>query len=217
MRQCGLDIQCCPASKHTSIGACNVCYLVSSSVGPSDVSACHHGVWNFHPVLSTEMSMHACLEVLRTPCTRVTLEERRGAGRDALEGKGPHRRPQKRLDRRLEEVAEAVGDGYCRLQMPSKLAVAVRGTVAVRRLGALEGGGGTSPLSNASLGAGGGGLAPKSLCRNFSLLQISFFPTGFRGGGGPPMAVGHSKVRLPFTHRRPYTLRLHGNSTHVNT
>ena len=29
--------------------------------------------------------------------------------RDVLEGKGPQRRPQKRLDRRLEEVAEAVG------------------------------------------------------------------------------------------------------------
>eukprot|EP00670_Eutreptiella_braarudii_P021862 CAMPEP_0174349268 /NCGR_PEP_ID=MMETSP0811_2-20130205/5969_1 /TAXON_ID=73025 ORGANISM="Eutreptiella gymnastica-like, Strain CCMP1594" /NCGR_SAMPLE_ID=MMETSP0811_2 /ASSEMBLY_ACC=CAM_ASM_000667 /LENGTH=48 /DNA_ID= /DNA_START= /DNA_END= /DNA_ORIENTATION= len=33
-------------------------------------------------------------------------------GRDALEGKGPQRRPQKRLDRRLEEVAKAVGGGY---------------------------------------------------------------------------------------------------------
>ena len=48
--------------------------------------------------------------------------------RDALEGKGPQRRPQKRLDRRLEEVAEAVGGGYCRLQMPLRLALAVRGT-----------------------------------------------------------------------------------------
>ena len=31
-------------------------------------------------------------------------------------------------DRRLEEVAKAVGGGYCRLQMPLKLALAVRGT-----------------------------------------------------------------------------------------
>ena len=31
----------------------------------------------------------------------------------------PHRRPQQRLDRRLEEVAKAVGGGYCRLQMPT--------------------------------------------------------------------------------------------------
>ena len=38
----------------------------------------------------------------------------------ALEGEGPERRPQKRLDGRLEEVAKAVGRGYCRLQMPWK-------------------------------------------------------------------------------------------------
>ena len=62
-------------------------------------------------------------------------------GRDALEGKGPQRRPQKRLDRRLEEVAGAVGGGWGRLQMPLKLALGVRGTVAGHRLGALEPGG----------------------------------------------------------------------------
>ena len=39
--------------------------------------------------------------------------------RDALEGKGPRRR--------LEEVAEAVGGGYCRLQMPLRLALGVKG------------------------------------------------------------------------------------------
>ena len=43
--------------------------------------------------------------------------------RDALEGKGPPRRPQRRLGRRLEEVAEAVGGGYCWLQMPLRLAM----------------------------------------------------------------------------------------------
>ena len=43
---------------------------------------------------------------------------------DALEGKAPQRRPQKRLDLRLEEVAKAVGGGYCWLQMPLKLALA---------------------------------------------------------------------------------------------
>ena len=62
-----------------------------------------------------------------------------GGGRDALEGKGPQRRPQRRLGRRLEEIAKAVGGGYCRLQMPLKPALGVRGTVAGRRLGALEG------------------------------------------------------------------------------
>ena len=52
---------------------------------------------------------------------------------------GPQRRPQRRPDRRLGEFAEAVGGGHCRLQMPLKLALAVRGTVAGPRLGALEG------------------------------------------------------------------------------
>ena len=61
--------------------------------------------------------------------------------RDALEGKGP----QRRSDTRLEEVAEAVGGGYCRLQMPLRLALAVRETVAGHRLGAVEGGGGGTP------------------------------------------------------------------------
>ena len=39
-------------------------------------------------------------------------------------------------------VAKAVGGGYCRLPMPLKLALVVRGTVAGHRLGALDGGGG---------------------------------------------------------------------------
>ena len=53
---------------------------------------------------------------------------------------GP-RRPQKRL----EEVVKAVGGGYCRLQIPLKPALGVRGTVAGHRLGALEGGVGYLP------------------------------------------------------------------------
>ena len=64
-------------------------------------------------------------------------------GRGALEG--PQRRPQRRLGRRLEEVAKAVGGGYCRLQTPVRLALGVRGTVAGHRLGALERGGGVPP------------------------------------------------------------------------
>ena len=58
--------------------------------------------------------------------------------RDASEGTGP----QRRLGRRLEEGAEAVGGGYCRLQMALRPALGVRETVAGHRLGALEGGGG---------------------------------------------------------------------------
>ena len=52
----------------------------------------------------------------------------RVGGRHASEGKGPQRRPQQRFDRRLEEVAKAVGGGYCRLQLPLKLALAVIAT-----------------------------------------------------------------------------------------
>ena len=59
-----------------------------------------------------------------------------GWARGACEGKGP----QRRLGRRLEGVAEAVGGGYCRLQMPMRLALGARGTVAGHGLGALEGG-----------------------------------------------------------------------------
>ena len=87
----------------------------------------------------------------------VRVVGQRSMSRDAwrLQGKGPQklqRRPQERLDRRLEEGAKAVGGGYCRLQMPLRLALAVRGTVAGGRLGALEGIG-TPPRApaNASL------------------------------------------------------------------
>ena len=63
-----------------------------------------------------------------------------------LRGATRGKQPQRRLDRRLEEVAKAVGGGYCRLQMPLKLALGVRETVAGRRLGALEGGGGRNMI-----------------------------------------------------------------------
>ena len=62
--------------------------------------------------------------------------------RDAVEGKGPQRRPQRRSDRRLVEIPKAVGGGYMRLQMPLKPALDVSQTVAGHRQGVLEGGGG---------------------------------------------------------------------------
>ena len=74
--------------------------------------------------------------------TETGKQRQHGRVREALEGKGP----QKRVGRRLEEVAKAVGGGYCRLQMPLRLALGVRGTVAGHRLGALEGGGVPPPL-----------------------------------------------------------------------
>ena len=59
-------------------------------------------------------------------------------GQGCIRREGPQGWSQRRLDRRLEEIAEAVGGGYCRLQMPWKLAFGVRKTVAGHRLGALE-------------------------------------------------------------------------------
>ena len=53
----------------------------------------------------------------------------RGEGREALAGKGPQTRPQKRLSRRLEASSKAVEGSYRRLPMPLKLALAVRETV----------------------------------------------------------------------------------------
>ena len=89
----------------------------------------------------------------------------RGVVGDALEGKGPRRPPQKRLDRRLEEVDTAVGGGWCRLPMPLKLALGTRATVAGHRLGALEGGGGyLLPLPMHPWGWGGGVPDPVPLC-----------------------------------------------------
>ena len=54
----------------------------------------------------------------------------RGGGGQGMHQKGRDHRggPQRRLNRRLEEVAKAVGGGYCRLQMLLRLAFAVRET-----------------------------------------------------------------------------------------
>ena len=55
--------------------------------------------------------------------------------RNAFEGKAPQSRPQNRVDRRSDAAAKVVGREYCRLQMPRKLALAVRETVSGHRLG----------------------------------------------------------------------------------
>ena len=52
--------------------------------------------------------------------------ERGGGGQGCIGREGASRQPQKRLERRLEEVAKAVGGRYCRFQMPLSLALAVR-------------------------------------------------------------------------------------------
>ena len=93
-------------------------------------------------------------------------QERGGDGGGGAQGcnrrEGAQRRPRRRLDRPLEEVAKAVGGGYCRLQMPLKLALAVWETVAGHRLGAMEGAC-LPPPSNASLGGGGGTSVPRTV------------------------------------------------------
>ena len=96
---------------------------------------------------------------------------------DASGGKGPQRRPQKRL----EAVAKAVGGGYCRLQMPLRLALAVRGTVAGRGLGALEGGGGSNaslvhPLNSTSLQRGAGVTQDANWCEKTKHIVIARTP-----------------------------------------
>ena len=52
--------------------------------------------------------------------------------------------------------SKAVRGGFCQLQMPLKLAVAVRETVAGHRLGALKGGGVPPPFPMHPWGGGGG-------------------------------------------------------------
>ena len=87
--------------------------------------------------------LHTCVAAIQLS---TCLSSDKQMLRDAFEGKGPQRRPQKRLDRRLEEVAETVGGGCCRLQMPLRLALAVSGPVAGHGLGTLKEAGGGVPL-----------------------------------------------------------------------
>ena len=101
------------------------------------------------------------------------------------------RRPQRRLGRRLEEGAKAVGAGYCRLQMPLKPALSVRKTVAEHRLGALEVGGGGAPrpfqfIPGTSLSdqphhkeASDNSVGPGMCCGGLQL----FFPCAPQSGG----------------------------------
>ena len=112
------------------------------------------GAQRFPPPQFRNTPPHTALPIGPRPSPLTALVPLQGAhslcppvGCIRREGEGP----QRRLDRRLEEVAEAVGGGYCRLQMPLRLALCVRGTVAGCWWGALEGGGGLPPSpSNAS-------------------------------------------------------------------
>ena len=62
-----------------------------------------------------------------------------------IRGEGTPEGPQRRLDRRLGEVAKAVGGRYCRLQMPLNLALGVTETVAGHKRAPWRGAGVTCP------------------------------------------------------------------------
>ena len=136
-----------------------------------------------------------------TPLPRGALEE--GGG-------GRVRRPQQRLDTWLEEVAKAVGGGYCWLQMPLKLALGVRGTVVGHRLGALEGGVPPPRPSNASL------PLPPPPFRGFrggfgssnggpTVYPRDVVERGGRGEGGTQNIVQTAPPPLMITHRNNIT------------
>ena len=128
--------------------------------------------------------------------------------RDASAGKGP----QRRLDRRLEDVAKAVEGGYYRLQMPLKLALAVRGTVAGHRRPGGGGGWGATcppplqcipaPSTLAScprflVSCQGGSRAP---VRHGRLLRRLWPQHEGRAGGGGALSAGFkswSQMRVP--------------------
>ena len=72
--------------------------------------------------------------------------------RDALEGKGPQRRPQRRLGRRSEEVAKALGGRLLSVTNAIEAGTWRQGDSGWAQAGRPGGGGGgTSPPSNASL------------------------------------------------------------------
>ena len=111
--------------------------------------------------------------------------------RGAVEGKGPQRWSQQRLGRRLEEVAKAVGGGYCRLQMPLRLALSVRGTVAGRRLGAVEGGGVLSPEGVRRAETRGAGWQTRCPVLHMVCVTCVARRQIWRGGGGGLMRNPH--------------------------
>ena len=78
-------------------------------------------------------------------------------------------------------LPKRLGGGYCRLQMPLRLALGVRGTVAGRRLGALEEeGGGAPPVPMRP-------PPPPALCQTLNLHRGAFIkPVGANCRALPP-------------------------------
>ena len=135
--------RCCPIPRAGSgSSATKGASCAASAWGPSGTASSTR-TWRPITTRSARGRLPPCVPAARPLCLALRARLRGGRG---------HRRPQRRLGRRLEEVAKAVGGGYCRLQMPLELALAVRETVAGHRLGGLEGGlppfqwGATNPL-----------------------------------------------------------------------
>ena len=129
-----------------------------------------------------------------------------GWGRGCIRREGTSEAaPEAVFGRRLEGVAQAVGGGYCRLQMPLKLALGVRKTVAARRQGALEGGGGYLPSSNASLAGGLHQARCGPLCSSHACLHTP------RGGGGLQCPRWARAAPAPHDIHRPLS-SLHASS-----
>ena len=97
-------------------------------------------------------------------------------------------------------LPKRLGGGYCRLHMPLRLALGVRGTVAGHRLGALEGGGGASPLFQCTPGDV---MKGKHVQKNFGAVGIvaptplSLKTWGGGGGGGGAGGVSHTRTGPP--------------------
>ena len=81
---------------------------------------------------------------LKAPWRRGHQEGSQPAGLH-WKGEGPQRQPQRRLDRRLAKVAKAVGGGYCRLQMPLKVALGSQRDSGWAQAGRPGRGGGGNP------------------------------------------------------------------------
>ena len=84
-------------------------------------ATCSVNRWFYH--VSAELSHNLEVPLRRLAALWHSCVAPRHTTRDALEGKGPPRRP----PNGLEEVAKAFAGGYRRLQIPMKLALGVRG------------------------------------------------------------------------------------------
>ena len=147
--------------------------------------------------MSLRQNHEICRRVRAVRCTNdVFLASDRPEGsRVAGLGRRAHRRrPAQSAGRRLEEVAKAVGGGYCRLQMPSKLKPAVRGTVAGHRLGGPGEGGGVPPPFPMHPWAGGGYLPPFQCIPGRGGVPPPL-PMHRWGGGVPPPFPMHRWAR----------------------